>query len=299
MMTDCLSGHIFLHYLEGEFDLAIIASQAAWDLSEKIDNLWGKSYSQLYIGNVHFDLGHISSAIEVMQTSIELGRKSGFVVPGAVLPARIALIYANMGAQDEALNSIADAAAGRSEYTLPFIKQIEAEIHVLANDPDRAQMLIEEISNTPHMIGTLALLLPLEITKAMCAFALGNYQHVLSLLEGSINVALARGTLALLPRMYYYRALALNSSGQASDALAQVNAAVDLTMDSGARWDTWQLLALRAELERKAGLLKAAEDDHNAARQIICYIADHAGDEILAASFLARTDVAAILNFPS
>jgi hypothetical protein len=76
-------------------------------VSENIDNLWGKSYSQAYSGFVHIDLGEIDRAFETMQRSIELGIKAGFFVPGVILPAMRALTRARLGggSSDELLVS--------------------------------------------------------------------------------------------------------------------------------------------------------------------------------------------------
>ena len=251
MMADCLSGSAFLHYLDSDFEQANKTSQAAWDLSEKIDNLWGKSYSKLYIGNAFYELGQVQQAIEVMRKSVELGQQSGFVVPRAVLPAIIAFIHAELGAFDQAYDLISKAAPKQlTDLTGPFIRQMEAEIYLLAGELEKARVRIAEASAEPHIIGTLALLLPLEVTQASYALARKDYAKALEHLDGLIPLTMQRRISVLLPRMYLLRTLALEGLGREAEAAEQLNQALVLTSNTGARRLTWQLLALQGQYDR-------------------------------------------------
>jgi hypothetical protein len=95
--------------------------------------------------------------------------------------------------------------------------------------------------------------------------------------------------------MFFQRALALEALGRKSEALDQVSQALDLSQSSGIQWDTWQLFALRAKLNAGAGETKSSEADLKAAASIIHVIAEGAGDDNLAESFLNRVDVAEII----
>ncbi len=80
------------------------------------------------------------------------------------------------------------------------------------------------------------------------------------------------------------------------EAVDQLNQALVLTSNTGARRLTWQLLALQAQYESAAGRHDEAHARYVEAGQIIEYIAAHAGDESLRDAFLSRTDVTEILN---
>ena len=297
MMADCFSGSAFLHFLEGDFETAIDASQAAWDLSEKIDNQWGKSYSQLYLGNVYYELGQVHQAIEVMRKSVEFGLQSGFVVPGAVLPAMIAFIHAEMGAFDQAIEQITRAATGgASGLTAPFINQVAAEIYLMAGEQALAQGVIAKVVDKQHIIGTLALLIPREVTQASYALAQKDHAKALEHLDGIMERTIGRGITVLLPRIYLLRIRALEGLGRKEEAEVQIQQGLDLTSSTGARRIRWQLLALQAQYAGAAGRQEEARERYTAAREIIEYIAEHAGDESLRDAFLSRADVINILK---
>ncbi len=171
----------------------ILLTSRRWELSEKIDNLWGKSYSKLYIGNVYYELGQVQQAIELLRKSVELGQQSGFVVPRAVLPAIIAFIHAELARSRPSVRLISKAAPERrSGLTGPFIRQMEAEIYLLAGELEEAHVRIDEASEKPHIIGTLALLLLLEVTQASYALARKDYAKALEHLDELIPITIQR-----------------------------------------------------------------------------------------------------------
>ena len=297
MMTDCLSGRAFLHFLCCEFDQAIEVSDQAWEISERIDNLWGKSYSRLYVGMVYLERGEVNHALESMRTSLELSRQAGFVVPGVVLPALKALTYANLGRYDDALelagSALTDLFPG---LTTAFVYQIKSQILAMAGEINQARTLLDEEGSKPHKIGTLYLILPLELTQIILADAEGKPELVLDLAEVLSRSLDAHGIQVLTPQLDYYRARALLQLDRSDEALDCISHGVDLASAYGARWSAWQLLGLRSKLLDERGEDKLAAQDLHSAVDFCRYIAENTGDEELRISFLARPDVSALLQ---
>jgi len=297
MMTDCLSGRAFLHFLCCEFDQAIEVSDQAWSLSERIDNLWGKSYSRLYVGMVHLERGDIKLALETMHTSLELSRQAGFVVPGVVLPALEALTYANLGRYEKALELVGGALTDQYPgLTTPFVYQTKAQILAMAGELDQARIMLDEQGSKRHGIGTLYLILPLELTRIVLADAGDEPEHVLELAEVLTRDLDTHHLQVLRPQLEYYRTRALLLLDRPDEALDSISHGIDLATTCGARWSAWQLHGLRSSLLNKMGKDQLAAQDLHSALDFCRYIANHTGDEELGTSFLARPDVSALLQ---
>ncbi|MFN2224388.1 MAG: hypothetical protein ACK2UH_17660, partial [Candidatus Promineifilaceae bacterium] len=58
----------------------------------------------------------------------------------------------------------------------------------------------------------------------------------------------------------------------------------------------WQILAALAEVETRQGNAAAAQTARGRAREVIDYIANHAGDSGLRESFLALPEVQSVLS---
>jgi class 3 adenylate cyclase/tetratricopeptide (TPR) repeat protein len=296
MMTDCLSGQAFLHFLRGEFDHSIEASEEAWNLSERIDNLWGKSYSQLYVSLVYLEQGRIAAAFKAMHTSVELGRQAGFVVPGIVLPAIEALTYANLGQTEHALELVSKAFPEQyADLTQPFVYQIKAQILALAGEVERAAPTLEKRAAKPHGIGTLHLILPLDFTRTVLADACNQPERVLELTESLHQYLEQRDIHSMEPMIDYFHARALMQLGRTKDALEYANHGLECAMAAGARWSTWQLFSVRSRLLQEQGDDQAAREDLLSAVKLIHYIAEHADDPDLSAAFLSRPEVSTII----
>jgi class 3 adenylate cyclase/tetratricopeptide (TPR) repeat protein len=297
MMTDCLSGRAFLHYLRSEFDQAIEVSDKAWETSERIDNLWGKSYSRLYIGLVHIEQGEIERAFQAMRISLELGERAGFVVPGVVLPSMRALTHARMGQCEHALDLVADAFTDQfSGMTRPFVYQVKAQILALAGENQQAQDLLDHEAGNPHGIGTIQLILPIDLTRLVLADAQQDSEAALGLADAISRMQDEHSISILKPTIALYRARALQRLDRPKDALEALNIGIELATASAARWSAWQLFGQRARLQRELGQSESADEDLRAALELVNYISEQAGDERLAAAFKSRPDVSMLIE---
>jgi len=297
MMADCLSGMAFLHFLRGEFDQSIKVSEQAWEASAQIDNLWGKSYSKLYVGLVYLELGDIGRALDTMHASREYGQQAGFVVPGVVLPAIEALTYAKLGSHSKALEMIDESAAAQyGDLTTSFINQVKAQILALAGDTELAQSILDLEGDEPSRIGTLHLILPRALTRIVLCDASGHFEQVLEYGEGLQRSLNAHDIHTLLPMLAYYRGRALHALGKIQPALEALTQGLELANSSGARWCEWRLLGLRSRIHREQGSSQEARADAAGAVERLEFIASHTGDEDLAAAFTALPEVAALLQ---
>jgi tetratricopeptide (TPR) repeat protein len=296
MMVDTLAGKVFMLYLTGEYRQAIETASEAWELSERIDNVWGMSYSLLYSGMVQIEMGEIGTAFETMQRSIELGIRAGFFVPEAILPGLKALAKARVGTSGSTDPLRSDPIPGSFEHIVsPFLRLIDAQVHIHRGDLDQARIILADTTEESALMSTVYLVNPLALTLASFADAVGDHEQVLGITSDAIQSLSARGIVTHLPILIYLQAKALEQSGRRPEALDQLDRGLQMTSFSGARWPTWQLLALRARLKGEMGENVEAEKDLRSAAELVRYIADHIGDEQLQESFLKRADVVAII----
>lgn len=296
MVVDTLAGKVFVLYLAGQFQEAIETAKEALELSEKIDNLWGRSYSQAYLGFVQIELGEISAAFETMQRSIALGIQAGFFVPGVLLPSTRAITRARLGGgvSDEPL--VLDSTPENFKRTVaPLIRMVEAEIHIHNMELEQAREILDEVVKEPALMTTVYLEFPIEATQARYAQATGDYEQVVQVTTAAIDKLGRRGVVCHLPMFYHLRAKALLAQGDKSGAIEDLNRGLAYTKESGARFPTWELLGLRAQLLEEGGDHAGAQQDLNAAAEMVGFITDHIEEEELRASFLAKPDVSAIL----
>jgi tetratricopeptide (TPR) repeat protein len=266
-------------------------------LSENIDNLWGKSYSQAYSGFVHIDLGEIDRAFETMQRSIELGIKAGFFVPGVILPAMRALTRARLGggSSDELLVSETTPENFR-QVVAPVLNLVKAEIHATRNELDQANKLLDESQDQVAPMSTMYLVFPPELARASYCHAVGQHDKVVEITTDAIKQLSERGIVCRVPQFQCLRAKAFYHLGNQAAAMEALNQGLALTAQSGARWAAWQLLALRAQLRHEAGEDERAADDLHSAAEMVNFIAGHIGEDELHESFLGIPEVAAILD---
>ena len=297
MMVDTLAGQVFVQFLAGDYRQAVETANKALKLSEKIDNLWGKSYSQSYSGFVLLDLGEIDLAFETMSRSIELGIKAGFFVPGVILPAMRALTRARLGGSRSNEPLISDTTPENFRKIVgPVLNLVKAEIHVNYDELDQAKSFLDESQDQVAPMSTMYLMFPPELAMASYCHAVGQHDKVVEITTDAIKKLSERGIVCRVPQLHYLRAKALYHLGNQAAAMEALNQGLVLTAESGAKWPTWQLLGLRAHLLSEAGEDRMAAEDLHSAAEIINFIAGHIGEDDLRNAFLGKPEVAAILE---
>jgi hypothetical protein len=176
------------------------------------------------------------------------------------------------------------------------VYQTKAQILAMAGELDQARIMLDEQGSKRHGIGTLYLILPLELTRIVLADAGDEPEHVLELAEVLTRDLDTHHLQVLRPQLEYYRARALLLLDRPDEALDSISHGIDLATTCGARWSAWQLHGLRSSLLNKMGKDQLAAQDLHSALDFCRYIANHTGDEELGTSFLARPDVSALLQ---
>ncbi len=297
MLADNLATQILFDTFTGEYEQAIRLSDEAFALSRAIDNLWGQSYSRMYVGLTYRARGELGRALEVMQESIRLAEEAGFVAPLLVTRCDLALVYGDLGAIDHGLDLVRLALSAPSVHmnlwwNWAFIRM--AELYLLKGDLAGAEAILTQVERD---VGEeTALFTPLILVfKPRLALAYGNYPQAEALAR-QYETLEAWGLQGFVPDLLCYLGQALLAQGRDEEARAALASARQAAEKIGARGALWPILAGLAEVAARAGDAAGAEGLRAEATATVDYIAGHAGSDELRASFLAQPRVRALLD---
>jgi tetratricopeptide (TPR) repeat protein len=288
-----------LHFMRGEYALALRVLDEGLSISTSIGNAWGQGYNLLLRAHILLDRGDYEDAIRVTRQALAASQEGGFVI-------------ATVG---HALVGLAHALLGR----LP-----EAEAHLRAG-------LVATEANIPTERATVllawawALLLHHQDQRAAEKLALARQLHIpedflsynpvilpaveaeLALRRGDPAAALAATALfATDPRpglMVFFQPDVMRVRAAAQVALGQADAAEQTLRRAHALAEAqpsfrvlWLICRALAELAERRGDAEAARRWRAEMRQHLGYLRDHIEAPDLRASFLARPDVRAALE---
>lgn len=281
----------------GELDEVFRLSDEAYQITEKIGNLWGQSYSLFSVGLAYIERGQFAVGMAKMRECIELGDRAGFVAPHLDTQLDLARAYLWLGATKEA-REIAERTVKEVEpfpMGMPLAYATLAEFQGLAGEfaeaeksLQQARDLLQQESSTPVYEMFVAR------AEVVTADKRNEFERVLERLEKLMQVMQAYDVRLFLPDALYYRAHALVGLGEADKALEAITEADEIGKGLGSRRLRWKILALRARLERQRGHAESAAAMEAEALEIVEYIAEHAPAE-LREVFLGQEDVREVM----
>jgi tetratricopeptide (TPR) repeat protein len=127
-----------LRLFEGDHRRALSDAQAAFSLSEAIENRWGQAYALICRYRIELDLGDLGVATGTIRRCLEIGEGSGFTFAGIVPRADLAHALIQLGDPESALLHAERALelARRLPPAMPFAQIARAE--ALAEVGERA-----------------------------------------------------------------------------------------------------------------------------------------------------------------
>ncbi|MDX1617127.1 MAG: hypothetical protein R3300_22675, partial [Candidatus Promineifilaceae bacterium] len=134
-----------------------------------------------------------------------------------------------------------------------------------------------------------------KVTAALIQLALGRPELALAELDQIIERVRQAGIRNQMAELLLAQAQALASLGRLEQAVKELREAERVAAEIGQRRVLWRIQAMVAELETRRGNKAAAETVRRRAREIVAYIAEHAGDDKLRESFIALPEVQSLL----
>ncbi len=294
LTVDNLSSTVFLRYLLGRYQEALQASDQAWELSQRIENLWGKSFSRMYTGLVYIDLGEFGRAFEIMRLSQELSRDAGFLVPQLSTPIWTGMALGMLGQPSEGLERVQAAypvVRSRLPFLAPAVQAVLAYLLALAGSPDEAGRTIELARSGIRQASTMSVIVPFASIEATVAEANKDYDRAIRILQEAETFFERAQAAPFLGETRYLQARVLAKRGEIDQARRAGYRALSELKGIPARRILWQILALLSQVEAEMGNPKRAEELGHRALSLVRYISTHIGSEELRRSFLHKAEV--------
>lgn len=283
MLADCLGRFAALNMGLGQYDRVIEAAQAALQVSESIGNLWGQSFSRLFVGPVYFERGEVTRAIEAMRDCIRFAEQSGFLMPPARVRAELGHIYGILG-QVRAGIEIAEQAFAFAQKYLPNFESnscaVLARLYAQSGDLIQAEANLKKGYSMQRVdfaqqVGDL-----LPVADMTIALAKKDYPRVIKTADESGQKLEKVGFHIYRGEVLYLKGQALRALGQEEAARATFTDAKKTAEQIGSRWTMWQIHAALGERAQ--------------ARSIVEFIAQNTPEE-LRGSFLNLPSVQEVL----
>jgi tetratricopeptide (TPR) repeat protein len=282
-LADNLSRSARIALALGEYDRVIEFAAQALQISQTIANLWGQSFSQMFVGYVYLERGDFTTTIETMKACIRLGDDAGFILAQIVTRAELGWVYGTLGAVDRGLE-LARAARAMAEQRVPhfrtWILACLARLHVLAGQLGEAETVVGEgyAAFTEDFAQHAWIELPLA--EAELALAKGEPARAIGVLDGLLGRFRQFRIRTFLSEALYLKGRALLGLDRLTDASEVLQAALAEAESLGARRIQWQVLAALSEIEQQGGHAPEAETLRARAKENVDYLAAHTPDDL-------------------
>jgi tetratricopeptide (TPR) repeat protein len=297
-LADGISGNITNLILLGNYEQGMRDADRALEISTKIHNPWGISYSRLNLGSIHRELGNYEGAIAAANESIRVGNTAGFLAPEPLCGMQLVVIYMDLGDVKSAIMH-----ARRVEKFATGIPMLEMQV---IGDASKIPVLVLEGEFEKALSQYRRLNITTALSEIMLWFysdnieikaelELGRFEKALETCEKILNGIEKLGLIGLIPELLYLKATCLarlDRPGESIELLQRAQAAAEAINQ---RRVLWRILGDRADLEDAAGNPQTAADLRRSSIEIITYITEHTPLE-LREKFLAREDVRKVMD---
>jgi tetratricopeptide (TPR) repeat protein len=303
LLSEVISRRALNRLVAGDFASALEHAAEAYAVAEQMDSPHMRGLSRVFAGQAHMQRGESAAGLALMLEVVSLGEQTGNITALIGTRADLALAYGILGDLETglavALQAI-EAGRNRFELILPWPRAAAARLLIQQGRLAEAQAqlaglnfdeLRTRIGFMVSLWGYVGLaLIELSLAQDAPAEAAGQASRLLLSLSEC-------GLLYLRPETLLLRAQARANLGELIAAREDLDAALNLAQDTGARQDLWRILANLAQLSERCGEPAAAFRFRQAARAEVEWLAARAPAS-LCARFLARPPVAALMTPP-
>ncbi len=291
MQADSLATASYIHGYAGLHDKAIALSEKAWEISESISNLWGQCYCLFRVGYSHWENGRPDLAITAIKRCLRLSHLSGFPVPQAFTQADLALIYGELGAIQEAIET-AEQALAIAESQLPvwraYVLGTLAHLHILDENLAAAKKAIALGMEDAYREAYIVYFIPILLAEVELALKQGEYEQALELSIALYDLLNGSGLRLHIPDALLLYGQALIGLNQIATAKKRLEQARTEAKAMNAKRPLWSILLAMSRIEAD---VETAETLRQQARIIVTAMTDHIPEPKLAASFRNRPDI--------
>jgi predicted ATPase/class 3 adenylate cyclase len=302
MLADSYTLKLVIHWLGGEYDAVLAFGPEALRLSQSIGNTLHQTQALALMGAIHTLQGRFGQALANFEANSLLVEKRGshhFDIQGQ--HAWMIILYLPAGAMDAAGHFADKLYAALQKGTMPVFRATflagVGRVKIARGElGDGVKILDEAFEGLDRESPPSIALAPLFVADAHLQLALGNAEAARDRLHELIqrlNQADSRYYLAESLWLEGRSWLALQRTDKAKESLQEAKAVAE---DIDERTILWQVLASLSDLELAGGDEGEARLLRGRAKEVIEYIAEHAGPDELRDSFLSQPAVAKLLD---
>ena len=295
MLTDSLITSAGGHYFLGDFGEALSAAEECLEVSGSIGSQWGQAVSLYVLGAIYMESGEVGKSVGALKEALPLAKQAGFA-PAVTVRLRLALFCGMLGETEQGLElaRLSLEEGDNRQFSLAAL----AQFHLCNGDPQEANAAIQEAckefeSGESDPKAGYAIF---QVIEGDTALANKQYDRALALAERTISSLREMGQRVFLPDMLRCKGESLFGMGRILEAKATLEEALTEAEKQGSRRALWSILPALARLADHAGATTEAEALRLRAREVIAYIAEHAGTPDLRGVYLNSTKMKELMS---
>jgi predicted ATPase/class 3 adenylate cyclase len=298
MLADSLSGMAAVSMYIGEYDNAFKFSDEAYQISQSIDNIWGKAYSKYAIGIVHWDQGNIEKALSVVDQSLNDSIQANFFAGQTLSRVNLFLIFHSLGLHEKAVDSLNldnDDPVKSLAMSEAFFGSFRVLAHVAAKEYGAAEELLEERLEIADQLISWNRYYD-EYAKAHLYIAKGDFELAIEKIIELIDYLDQLGFVFLNHELMYMLGCSYKSIGEDALASQAFDDALSRAEKQNSARMMWRILFELGKLDLKEGNFELAQSRLKKSQEYLQYILDHIPSQEYKESFLAQADVQQVLE---
>ena len=301
LLANVLTNSGMFEYLSGNFEVALGFLEESTAISKSINNPWGQAFSVSIKATLMVEYEDPDEVIRLTQEAIVYSKQAGLVPPQVYGRAGLGWTYARLGDIKrgfELVNLAHEVAKESFPVGQPYTLAVLARLHILSGDLDAAEAAIQESekkSTEGEPVSFTMVLRPLA--QIELALAREDYEGGITIANELIDGLNQYGIRVNIPDALLLKGKVLLAQGKVDQSHKVLIEARTRAEELGSRRTLWPILLALGRVETERGNAAEAEALLGKAKEIVDYIADHAGTPELRESFLSIPDVKAVLDF--
>ncbi|HLF75212.1 MAG TPA: adenylate/guanylate cyclase domain-containing protein, partial [Anaerolineales bacterium] len=255
MLADSFGSEAEACFQEGDHEKALELLRQGLELSEEIENSWGKAYNRMLMSFIYFDRGEIGRAIRLSAESIEEGDRGGLVASSTSHRAELGWFYGLYGDIEKGLE-LAEQALARAEEKQPNFRALPlafiVRLYLLQGDLESAQKVAGPKPLEPITIPYSRYTISVCLANVELALAQKEYERALTLAE-DLLAQVSGLTRVDIPDVMRRKAEALAGLNQLNEAHRVLTEACSLAEGMGSKHHLWSVLAGLADVSSQLG----------------------------------------------
>ena len=296
MLADNIASTAMFHAYAGEIDAAITEANEAFDIAKSINNVWGMSFSQMFLGTAHWVRGEFSTSIKALKNCLDYAEQSSFLVAQYASRFELCLVYAWLGQGERGLALVEPVlndsfiVTNYSRQYLSLLCRAYLEMGKLTEAKALLETVYEELRKTSMFK------FQYDWAWIFLLFAQGKYSQVVETARSTLLNLRDVGVRLFVPDSLLILGRAHMALGQIVEAQAAIQEAQAEAEAMQLNWFLWNIYAFRAEVEKAAGQVGLSENYLAQARKTVEYIVDQIEEDDLKESFLSRPDIQLLMD---